>query len=109
MAKLNPEDSLWPSGVILFIVFALFFIHVYKGAVVLDAEGLCSGPWLWKRHIRWEDVHRVQTLWDGRIIGLRLDAEWLWFRVAKQDCLWLGQTVQQFVRRAQTESGMPAT
>ena len=109
MEKLNPEGSLWQSGVILFSVFTLFFIHVYRSVVVLDAEGLCSGPWIWKRHIRWEDVHRVRTLMGGRIIRLRLDAEWLWFRVPKQDRLWLGQTVQQFVRRAQDETDMSAT
>ena len=106
MEKLNPEGSLWRSSMILFIVFTLFFIHVYRSAVVLDAEGLCSGPWIWKRHIQWEDVHRVKTLWGGRIIRLRLDAEWMWFRVDKQDRCWLEQIMQQFVRRAQTESGV---
>lgn len=96
--KLIPEGSPWPTYVMLLIVFILFFTHIYKGTVVLDAGGMCSGLLVWKRHIRWEDVSRVWT-WR-RNCWLRLTSEWWWFQASKRDRRWLEKALPQFVRRA---------
>ena len=101
MEKLNPESAFWMTGIEIGIVFALFFLHIYRSAVVLDAEGLCSGPLIWKRHIRWGEVYRVWT-WN-RAICLRLEAEWLCLFVSTRDRMWLEQIMQQLVCRAQTK------
>ena len=97
MEKLNPEDSFWRTGIVLLTVFVIFFIHIYQSAVVLDTGGLYSGPLIWKRYIRWEDVYKVKT-W-GRYFCLSLEAKYLCFRVTKRDRIWLEQTIQHLMRR----------
>ena len=96
--KLIPAGSPWPTYVMLSIVFILFFTHMYRGTVVLDAGGVCSGPLVWKRYVRWEDVSKVWT-WR-RNCWLRLTSEWWWFQASKRDRRWLEKALPQFVRRA---------
>lgn len=79
----------------------LFLVFFYYNVVVLELQGFYYGPVFSYRYVPWENVYRIRhELWwlrltiDGGIT--------LFLFVPGQDRRWLGETMRELIRRAQT-------